>query len=66
MKVFIRRTELKQRQNKEGWECKSGNLVTTSLVSKESCLKSHKKRLRKEFCGNDKNFLKTIEIIEMI
>lgn len=47
MKVFIKKVEKHPlRRSQPAWECKSlGNLITTSIVSADECLKKHKEKL---------------------
>lgn len=42
MKIFVRqKNKCRERKYQAVWECKTGNLVTFSTVSKEKCIKKH-------------------------
>ena len=58
--VFVTYKQLKNRQNRYGWECKSGNIITTSLISREECLRLHNKKIKDKNRKTQKYFRKTI------
>lgn len=42
MKIFLRqRTKCRERNYQTVWECKTGNIITFSTVSKEKCIRKH-------------------------
>ena len=48
MKIFVRqRAQCRERQYKTVWECKTGNLITFSTVSKEKCIRKHLMKMLK-------------------
>ena len=62
MKIFVRqRAQCRERQYKTVWECKTGNLITFSTVSKEKCVKKHIAKMLKSPLQNMNEY----DIIEL-
>lgn len=48
MKIFVRqRAQCRERQYQAVWECKTGNIITFSTVSKEKCIRKHLMKMLK-------------------
>ena len=46
-KIFVSYKPCRERNYKAAWVAKTGNIITTSTVSKEQAIEKHKKKLRK-------------------
>ena len=46
-KIFVSYKPCRERNYKVAWVAKTGNIITTSTVSKEQAIAKHKKKLRK-------------------
>ena len=46
-KIFVSYKPCRERNYKAAWVAKTGNIITTSTVSKEQAIAKHKKKLRK-------------------
>ena len=48
MKIFVReRQKCRERNYQTVWECKTGNIITFSTVSKEKCIRKHLMKMLK-------------------
>ena len=47
IKIFVSYKPCRERNYKAAWVAKTGNIITTSTVSKEQAIAKHKKKLRK-------------------
>ena len=47
IKIFVSYKPCRERNYKAAWIAKTGNIITTSTVSKEQVVEKHKKKLKK-------------------
>lgn len=55
IKIFVSYKPCRERNYKAAWVAKTGNIITTSTVSREQAITKHKKKLRKIMERTDKN-----------
>lgn len=53
MRIFVRqKNKCRERCYQTVWECKTGNLITFSTVSKEKCIRKHIAKMLKSHLQN--------------